>query len=73
MVISWLRYDGDCRNGYDIALIAIPETPASEDALNFNLCEQQAMPKSIFVNGYPMIYANVITYIKYFFYQIESY
>jgi len=49
------KFDGLWNCGYDVALIAIPETAPSAFGFSFNICEHDNFPSSAFVNGYPLV------------------
>jgi len=50
------KYDGKWQSGYDVALIAIPETAVRSESLAFNAYEWgDSYPDSASINGYPMM------------------
>ena len=56
-----MRYDGKWQTGYDVAIIAIPETAARSESLAFNEYEWgDSYPDSASVNGYPMMTNNTV-------------
>jgi len=62
------KFNGYWDTGFDLALIAIPETEPSIDAPHFTEFKINSFPKSISVNGYPCIKGKfrMFTHIPYF-------
>merc|ERR1719483_1063518 len=70
------KYDGRWQSGYDVALIAIPETAADLQSFNFNVYEWgDSYPDSASVNGFPMMTnskGNVFSHLPYVSSRIRS-